>query len=280
MKLWTILEVLKWTTDFFLERGIGNPRLEAEHLLSEVLGIPRLEIYLRFEQPLNPTERDRLKSMVVRRANREPLQYIQGYTEFYGYRLEVDRRVLIPRPETERLVETAIGYCTFSAKILEIGTGTGAISIAIAKQFPGIEIVACDVSNDALQVAEKNAIMNCVDIQFVESDVYQNVPKQKFDLIISNPPYISDSEYETLMPEITKYEPRLALTAGEDGLDVYRKILREAGAFLDVRGKILLEIGSKQAQAMQQLSGENGFSKIEIIKDYNEMDRIAVIERQ
>ncbi len=279
MKLWTILEVLKWTTDFFLERGIENPRLEAEYLLSEVLSIPRLELYLRFEQPLDPSERDRLKALVVRRANREPLQYILGYTEFYGYRMEVDRRVLIPRPETERLVETAIGLCRFDTKILEIGTGSGAIPIAIVRQFPGITIHAVDISKDALELAEKNALMNTADVQFIHSDIYENVPDEKYGLIISNPPYIRDNEYESLAPEITRYEPKLALTAGAEGLDAYRRILEGADRYLDGDGTILLEIGARQAAAIAELAEANGYKKIEIKKDYNDLDRIAVIGR-
>ncbi len=279
MKLWTILEVLKWTTNFFLERGIDNPRLEAEHLLSEVLAIPRLELYLRFEQPLDPSERDSLKQLVVRRANHEPLQYIVGYTEFYGYRIEVDRRVLIPRHETELLVEAAIGLCRFDTKVLDIGTGSGAIPIAIVRQFPGITVHAVDISKDALELAAKNALMNTADVQFYHSDIYENVPDVKYGLIISNPPYIRDDEYEELAPEITRYEPKLALTAGVDGLDAYRRILESAGSYLEEGGKILLEIGAKQATAIIKLAESNGFNTIEIRKDYNDRDRIAVIGR-
>ncbi len=279
MKLWTILEVLKWTTNFFLERGIENPRLEAEYLLSEVLDIPRLELYLRFEQPLNPKERDRLKAYVVRRANREPLQYIVGYTEFYGYKIEVDPRVLIPRPETELLVEKAIGFCRFDTKILEIGTGSGAIPIAILRQFPGITVHAVDISQEALELAEKNAIVNTADVQFFHSDIYENVPSEKYGLIISNPPYIRDDEYETLAPEITRYEPKLALTAGEEGMNAYRRIIEGAENYLAEGGKILLEIGSKQAEAITELARSHGYNNINIQKDYNDLDRIAVIGR-
>jgi release factor glutamine methyltransferase len=278
VKTWTLLDVLKWTTEFFEERNIPSPRVDAEWILAHVFKIKRLEIYLRFAQPLEKHELETIRTLVIRRANREPLQYILGNTEFYGYTLNVNENVLIPRPETEFLVERIIKEVPKDSKFLDIGTGSGAISITLAKELDSSNITALDISEQALETAKSNAELNDVKINFVLGNL---LPEkiEKYDVIISNPPYIDEEDYKTLEPEITRYEPKLALVAEEKGLILYKKILQQAGAYLNENGVIYFEIGEKQAEAITEEAHRNGFSFCETYKDLNNHDRYMKIMR-
>jgi release factor glutamine methyltransferase len=278
VKTWTLLDVLKWTTEFFEERDVPSPRVDAEWILSHVFKIKRLEIYLRYAQPLEKKELETIRSLVIRRANREPLQYILGDTEFYGYKFLVNPNVLIPRPETEFLVERIINEVPKNSKFLDIGTGSGAISVTLAKELPSAKVTALDISPQALETAKGNAKLNEVDISFIEADLF---PEQieKFDVIISNPPYIDEEDFKTLEPEITRYEPKLALVANDNGLILYKKILQQADAYLNENGIIYFEIGEKQAEAITEEARKNRFSFCETYKDLNQHDRYMKIMR-
>ena len=277
MKNWTILEILKWTTGFFKEKQIINPRLNAEYIISHVLGCKRFDLYVRFEEIVSLENREKIKKMVIERAKSKPLQYVIGETEFYGHRFFVNESVLIPRPETEYLVEKIITEIDSYNTILDIGSGSGAIAITLKKELPYLSITAVDISASALKIATENAELNQVEIEFIESDIFSKL-NTKFDIIVSNPPYIPQKEYEALDKEILEYEPKLALLAEDDGLYFYRRILSEAKLYLNVNGKIYFEIGYNQSDRIKKIAENNGFTEIETLKDLNGFDRIMIIK--
>ena len=203
-----------------------------------------------------------------------PLQLILGETEFYGCKIKVNLDVLIPRPETELLVEKVLRENVRS--ILEIGTGSGAIAITLAKQMKKVKIEATDISEKALNTARQNVELNNVSIEFIQSDIFENI-KSKYDIIVSNPPYISKKEYNNLAPEIKDYEPEISLLAEEEGLFYYKKILANAKDYLTDNGKIYFEIGYDQAEKIKEIAKENGFDEINVFKDLNGFDRIIRI---
>ena len=289
----TVLEILNRTKVFFEKKGIPDARLDAEYIISYGLKMKnRMDLYLNFEKPLTPAELDVLRTMVARRATREPLQHIIGDTSFRGFIIKCDRRALIPRPETESLVDMASDSLKGVEKpfIVEIGTGTGAISIACAKEITGAKILATDVSEDALALARTNAEANGLAgnpdaesaasstdstasassastltfaqgdlLNAVTADVIANVAGAsadsatlpKIDCLIANLPYIPDGEKDKLQPEVAKYDPALALFGGADGLDLVRKLLQQTEGKLKPGASILLEIGSEQGEMLK-----------------------------
>ncbi|HOV85869.1 MAG TPA: peptide chain release factor N(5)-glutamine methyltransferase [Syntrophobacteraceae bacterium] len=255
---WTILKVLQWTTGYFGRKGIEQPRANAEVLLAFVLGMERIDLYLRHDQPLTASELSRYREVVRRRALREPTQYITRRQEFWSLEFEVDPAVLIPRPETELLVEKALDLVgSDPKKVLEIGTGSGAISVALAHECGSVQILATDKSPEALRVARRNARRHGVleRISFVAADLFEGLHpgNARFHLVVGNPPYVSDEEYADLPEEISGHEPAMALLGkGPRGLDVVRRILQTAGAFLTAPGDLLLEIGRGQAEILEQ----------------------------
>lgn len=276
----TVLESLKLSTDFLEKRGIDSPRLNAELLLAEILNCKRLDLYLKFDLPLKENEVDLYREWISRRCKFEPLQYITGKVEFYGLLFKVTRNVLIPRPETEILVEEVLKYSKekHGLKILDIGTGSGNIPIALAKNLDNAEIFSADVSDKAIEIAKENAILNGVDskIRFLHSDInHIRFNTGFFDLIVSNPPYVSIDEYSTLQKEITNYEPAIALTDNNDGLDFYRLIAERSNSILKRGGKIYLEIGQGQNSAVEKILSSNNFINIHSVKDYQQIDRIV-----
>ncbi|PID27780.1 MAG: protein-(glutamine-N5) methyltransferase, release factor-specific [Candidatus Cloacimonadota bacterium] len=276
MKTWTLLDVLEWTTVFFKERNIPSPRVDAEWILAHVFKIKRLEIYLRYAQPLSKEELVVIRNLVIRRANREPLQYIMGETNFYGYNFQLNESVLIPRPETEFLVERIIKENKDKISFLDIGTGSGAVSVTLAKELPGSRVTALDISAEALETAKKNAELNGAEINFLSGDIFPD-EKTRFDVIVSNPPYISNKDYENLEPEIKRYEPKSALVAEENGLFFYKKILEKAEDYLNEKGIIYFEIGENQAKEIRKEAVKNGFSFCETYPDLNGFDRYMKI---
>jgi len=276
MKEWTILEILNWTKDFFSESKIENPRLQAELIISHVLGLKRLELYLQYDSIVKQHHRDLIKQMIKRRRSLEPLQYILGETYFYGYRFKVDPAVLIPRPETEYLIENIIQHIGDFKSILDIGTGSGCIAVTLARELPEVSIDAVDISKKALENAAQNAALNKAEVNFFQSNIFSRIDK-KYDLIVSNPPYISESSYRNLPDEVKKYEPKIALLGGKDGLFFYRKILEQAKDHLNDNGKIYLEIGYDQNEEIKFIAEKNDFQKIEILKDLNGFYRIMII---
>ena len=276
----TVLEILNRTKVFFEKKGVPDARLDAEYIISYGLKMKnRMDLYLNFEKPLTPAELDVLRTMVARRAAREPLQHIIGDTSFRGFTIKCDRRALIPRPETESLVDMAAESLKGIENpfIVEIGTGTGAISIACAKEIAGARVLATDVSEDALALARTNAEANATGeallftqgdlLNAVTADVIANVSGAsavlrqaqhtssatlpKIDCLIANLPYIPDGEKDKLQPEVAKYDPALALFGGADGLDLVRKLLQQTEGKLKPGASILLEIGSEQGEKLK-----------------------------
>ena len=276
LKTWTISKLLEWATKELNNSGISSPKQNVETILAHTLNIKRLDIYLQLERKFSGKKLEIVFNIISRRKDKEPLQYILGETEFYGYTIKVDKSVLIPRPETELLVERIIAEENDIKNILEIGTGSGALVIALAKKMNGIVIDATDISEDALRIAEQNTILNQVDINIFKSDIFDNV-LNKYDLIISNPPYISLTDYKQLPVEIKDFEPKSALLADDNGLFFYNKILQKAKDHLTESGKIYFEIGYDQAKKITEIAKENGFSDIIVFKDLNGFDRIVRI---
>jgi len=262
-----VLEILNRTKVFFEKKGVPDARLDAEYIISYGLKMKnRMDLYLNFEKPLTPAELDVLRTMVARRATREPLQHIIGDTSFRGFIIKCDRRALIPRPETESLVDMAADSLkgVENPFVVEIGTGTGAISIACAKEIAGAKVLATDVSEDALALARTNAEANATGeallfaqgdlLNAVTADVLSKVAgdaSAKIDCLVANLPYIPDGEKDNLQPEVAKYDPALALFGGADGLDLVRKLLQQTEGRLKSGASILLEIGSEQGEMLK-----------------------------
>lgn len=258
----TVLEILNRTKVFFEKKGIPDARLDAEYIISHGLKMKsRMDIYLNFEKPLTDAELDVLRQMVARRANREPLQHIIGDTSFRGFIIKCDKRALVPRPETEMLVDMAKERLKGieTPLIVEVGTGTAAISIACAKEIAGAKVLATDISEDALSLARENADANELganaegsNLTFAQGDLLNAVKvDQKIDCLIANLPYIPDGEKGKLQPEVDKFDPALALYGGPDGLDLVRKLLQQTEGKLSAGAPILLEIGSEQAEVLK-----------------------------
>ncbi len=276
MRTWTIRELLDRLITQFENNKISSPKQNAETIISHILKMKRLDIYLHLENEISETQLNSILVIAERRKKCEPLQYILGETEFYGYKIKVNKSVLIPRPETELLVEKIIKEENNVNRILEIGTGSGAIVIALKKHFKNSIVLGSDISKDALKIAAENAEINCVQLEFVKSDIFENIAG-RFDFIISNPPYISPDEYEQLPIEIRDHEPKSALQAENNGLYYYEKILQNAKEHLTKSGMIYFEIGCDQAEKIAEIAKENGFSNIQIFKDLNGYNRIMRI---
>ncbi len=274
---WTLLKLLRWTTDYFAEKGVDNPRLDAELLLADVLALDRVGLYLNFERPLNAAELDRIRPLVKRRGQREPLQYLLGRTEFWSLPFEVSPAVLIPRGDTEILVEEALNRVEAEAgELLDVGTGSGAIAVSLATELPGWQIAALDISPAALEVARRNAELNGVagKMQFLQADL-ACLPQRQYDLIVSNPPYIAQDEWDELMPEVRCFEPRTALLAADNGLDCYRKLAAQAKNRIKPGGWLLVEIGYRQAEAVSALLRDAGLQDIFVRDDYAGQPRVV-----
>jgi len=272
---WTVLKLLRWTEDFFREKGIAEPRLDAQALLADLLAIDRVGLYLNYDRPLTPAELADFRHRVGRRGQREPLQYIIGRTEFWSLEFKVAPAVLIPRADTEVLVEEALRRCPSAARILDVGTGSGALAIVLARELPAA-VTAIDLSAAALALAAENAAAHAVAerIAFLPGDLAQ-LPAGPFDLIVANPPYIPSGDIAGLMAEVSAFEPRLALDGGPDGLAAYRHLARQAPHCLAAGGWLLVEIGVGQSEAVRELFLHNGLSEIFIREDYAGSPRVV-----
>jgi release factor glutamine methyltransferase len=281
---WTILKLLHWTTDYFKKNKVAEPRASAEVLLAHSLSQDRLYLYLNYDRPMQAEELAAFRTFVKRRLGGEPNQYITGTQEFWSLPFRVNPDVLIPRPETEVLLETVLeflGSPEIEVRVLDLGTGSGAIAVALAREFDLIRIVATDSSMAALKLAQENASLNQVDskIRFVCADMFSafsRVP-QKFAVVATNPPYVSQSEFSTLSREIRDYEPHYALDGGPDGLVAIKHIIMEAPAVLSQRGALIMEIGANQTESVSTLVRDSQlYGNYRIIKDYSGLDRVLL----
>jgi release factor glutamine methyltransferase len=287
---WTILKLLEWATSYFKSREVESPRASAEILLAHALHVNRIDLYLRYDQPLCSSELERFKVLIKRRTQREPVAYILGTKEFWSMEFAVTPDVLIPRPETESLVEAALGtlgndHNTAPRCILELGTGCGAIALALASRQPQHLFFASDVSEAAVRIAKQNAKRHDLDrrIHLFVGDWVLPLRKNArlFDLIISNPPYIPKGGIPELQPEISKYEPHLALNGEEDGLSCLKKIILASHRLLKPRGSLILEIGHDQKAAVRRVIERCGrYDEVIFSKDYSGMDRIARMRKK
>lgn len=287
-KVWTVLSLLNWTTTFFHERHIESPRPAAEILLAHTLGLNRIDLYLRHDQPLTAPELARYKGLIKRRIKGEPVAYITGVKEFWSLEFQVSPEVLIPRPETECLIEAALPILKTKGRgprhVLELGTGSGAIIVALASEMPHNRYIATDRSLGALALARRNAQIlgyaTCID--FIAGDWFTPFRPggHDFDLIVSNPPYIRSGDIQGLAPEISHFEPAEALDGNGDGLGPARRIIQEAHVYLRPGGELLLEMGCDQGAALQALATQSkGYRNSAVAKDYGGLERILHLKR-
>ena len=274
---WTVLDVVRWTTARFAERGLGTPRLDAELLVAHVLSLPRVQLYVQFERVLTPEELASLRDMIKRRQAGESIAYLTGRKEFWKFELAVDARVLVPRPDTETLVEEALARLgePAPARIADVGTGSGALAITLAKVRAEAAVFASDVSPAALEVARGNAERLGAAVTFVEGDLGAPLAAHApFTLIVANLPYVPTGELASLSADV-RSEPALALDGGADGLDLVRRLVKEAPALLAAGGALALEIGDGQAAATRALLEAAAFTDVQTRKDLAGIERIV-----
>jgi len=285
MAIWTIQKLLNWTAEYLTNKSVDSPRLSAELLLSHALGLMRIELYTQFDRQVPQQQLDQLHDLVKRAGLHEPVAYLTGRTEFYSLELEITADCLIPRPETELLVQRAIEFLRTRSGvqyICDLCTGSGCIAVAIAKNVPDARVTATDISSAALEVAARNVEKHRLNehVRLLCGDLFEPVIKQldvnQFDLIVCNPPYVSTAEYEILDKNVKDYEPESALLAGADGLDIYRRIIDKVYDFLKPGAALMLEIGYAQGPAVRKLLEQTGaFAQIKIEKDHQDNDRIV-----
>ncbi len=287
LKEWHVVDLLKTTTDYFVSKQVDEPRISSELLMGYVLSLSRLQLYLYHDRPVSGEELDRFRNLCRQRLEGRPVQYITGEQFFYGFQFFVDERVLIPRPETELLVEHALESLgmtahggTVTATVLDIGTGSGCIAVTMAKLCPSLRVVAVDCSPDALAVARINAERHGVSSQvtFIQADLFEpffaaKLPAAPYELIISNPPYIPRAEWEGLQREVRQFEPEVALTT-PTGRECYRMISSLAPSLLVSGGALMFELHADGAADVLELIALQGFTEIKVVKDYSAIDRI------
>ena len=273
----TLLEILQSTTAYFTKHKIENARLNAEHLIAHVLKMSRLELYLEFETKLNETELATLREFVKRRGQGEPLQHLLGTAEFCGQTFLIDKRALVPRPETEELAEFLQSQIANpKSEILDVGTGSGVIALSLAKHFPEAKVFAVDVSDDALALAKENAVRLGLNerVQFRKSDLLENLP-ERFDLIVANLPYVSMQDRHLLAREVLQ-DPEMALFGGPNGDEIVRRLIEQAPSHLNPNGLLALEIGINQAEGLTEFLRQKNYHDIESKKDYSGITRFLL----
>ena len=282
LKDWTVLSMLEWGTEYFKERGIPDPRLSIEWLLAEVLQVKRLDLYLKFDRPLSQSELDAIRPLVKKRASHEPLQYILGYTNFMNAQISVTPDVLIPRIETEQLVEILLDDhpaddLSEAKKVIDIGTGSGCIPIALKMERPNWQIDALDISEEALRIARKNAESNEVEITFMQGDIleWKKLPVEKtYDIVISNPPYVLPEEKDELEEQVVNHEPSLALFC-ENLENMYGSVINFSENYLQDRGMLCLEVHEKHGERIKQLFDDTRW-ETSLLKDYDKNPRFII----
>ena len=285
-RTWTIVDMLQWGTDYFAAREVDSPRLSVELLLCHVTGLQRIDLYVQHDKPLTDVELSVLRSMIKRRAKGEPLQYILGSVEFMGCTIGVEAGVLIPRPETEFIVDDLCrrmqGLGARELRVLDIGSGSGCIAIALARVFPSARILALDVSEQALSIAERNAVTNKVEnIVFRKCDILSQLPRIQapFDVIVSNPPYIADCEVAQLQREVRDYEPLNALTDNKDGLSFYRRFAEIFPRMLAPQGLFCLEFADGASEELTGMFTKAGY-RCEVLRDLRDEPKALLGSRQ
>jgi release factor glutamine methyltransferase len=288
---WIIKDLLEVTAEYLKKKDIDSPRLCAEILLAFQLKTTRIKLYLNFDQPVGEKDLNEFRAFIQRRLNREPVQYITGVQEFWSREFMVNPKVLIPRPETEVLVEQAFavlnqkkeGEVSFTPRILDIGTGSGAIAVSLAGELSDADVWASDVSEDALETARANARKHNVEekIHFVKSDLFSAIdPLTRFDAIVSNPPYVALEDLDNLQPEVGRYEPRSALDGGPGGLVIVNKLILEAKDYLKPGGWLLMEMDPSQtAKAAEIIEKSGHYGEKKVVKDYSRCDRVVMTQR-
>jgi release factor glutamine methyltransferase len=277
---WTVEAVLRWATDDFRGRGIDTARLDAELLLAHALGTTRLQLVLDAKKGLEAPELERMRELVKRRRAREPVAYLLGRREFYGRTFRVDARVLVPRPDTEALIDVALErtrHASMSMRALDLCTGSGCVAISLARERPTSFVAATDVSGAALAVARDNALrLGAYNAAFLEGDLFVPLHSTwRFDVIVANPPYIPTPELASLDPDVRDFEPRLALDGGADGLDVLRRVVAGAGDWLVPGGVLAVEVGAGEAASVAHLFERARFQEVEIRRDYGRIERVV-----
>jgi len=277
-KIWRVIDILKWGEQYFADNNFDNSRKEIEILVQELLNCKRVDLYLRFDEPLTINQLNTLRDWVTRRKNREPSQYITGKAGFYNIELEITKDVLIPRPESEILIDSVLQVYSKKSQlsILDIGTGSGCLAISLAKELPIANVVGIDNSDKAIELAKRNATkLGIQNAEFKIIDILKEKTENKYDLIISNPPYIPKSEMSKLMDDVINFEPHSALTDNIDGLTFYRKFIEISNLIMNKNGLIFLEVGKgEHPKKVSELFNNNEFANVELIKDYNGDERV------
>jgi release factor glutamine methyltransferase len=275
---WTIRALMEWTEQHFKQKAIESPRLEAQLLLAHALGCKKTELYTRWDEVVDEARRGEFRRLIERRLAGCPVQYLLGYREFFLLTLEVTPAVLIPRPETELLVTEALNHLRprTAPRVLDVGTGSGCIAIAIARNIPSAQVTASDVSSEALEVAQRNAARHDLNgrVRFIQGDLLAPLAGEQFDLIVSNPPYVSHPEFEKLAPQVRDFEPRLALDGGPDGFEVFNRLIPSARPHLAAGAALLLEIGPAQEDGVRRLLDEAGLAPGPTIRDDQRLPRV------
>ena len=282
-KIWRIIDIINWAEKYFFQNQFTNPKLEIEWLLRSLLKCNKLDIYLRFEEPLDSKQLSVLRSWIKRRVkNNEPLQYITGSCEFYGRRYSVNSKVLIPRQETERLIDIVIEKSIMIEKpdIIDVGTGSGCIALTLALEISKANVFGVDISLDALKVAEENkARLNVKNVLFYEMNILIDMPSKTYDFLISNPPYVSQKEMKNLSKEIKNFEPHIALTDFDDGLIFYHRLGEIGKDMLKLNGWIILELGKeKHSNKVYSIFKNLHYRNLALIKDFNGDNRVLIAQ--
>jgi len=286
-EIWTPLRLLNWTKDFFTSKGIDAPRLEAEVLLASILGWQRIDLYARYDQAVPADRLAAFREAVRRRASREPAQYILGRTDFCGIAFKCDRRALIPRPETEMIIEAAVALAEKTPEVLlvDVGTGSGCLAVTAALKIPQARVVACDVSADALSLAHENAerhqVLDRIDFRCGDFETTLVDFAGRVDVALANPPYVSEAEFAKLAPELREHEPRVALVAGPEGTEVVTRLTDFAPVLLKPGGHLVMELGAGQAPRVKKMLAERpALELVRFERDFQRIERLAVVRRK
>jgi release factor glutamine methyltransferase len=276
-----IKEILLLSEEYLKKHKIESPKVKAEWLISHCLELKRLDLYMQHDRPLNDNELDKIRQLLKRCASNEPVQYICGSTSFYGYDIKVGPGVLIPRPETEVLVDLALKEVKDGDHLLDLCTGSACIPIAIQKERSNsLNVIACDIEKKAIKYATENIVNNNLqNTKIINCDLFEKIPKIEFDLITANPPYVSRSEYSEMGIDVLKHEPETALFAQNEGMEIIIEIAEEAKNFMKANANILIEIGAHQGEKCIQLFKKMGYINVEVVKDYSQRDRILRAQR-